>query len=305
MSNLILKKASTIIIFLVIAVFLTSCSSGKNIVAKVNNQDITSKEFTDTFNMVKNRIKSNPQYNKDVWNKDYNGKKLIDAVKENVMDNLIMEKILLKQAQKQNITASSKEIDDEYNKEKLANKDITKEEAKNNLLINKLIDGWTKDVKISDEEIKKYYESNKSQFEVVKASHILVADEKTANEIYNKLMQGADFAQMAKQYSIDTSTKDKGGELGEFPRGTMVQEFDNAVFNLKAGEISKPVKTQFGYHIIKSEGITVKSLDDVKDYIKQNLEDSKKREIFDTKYNELKKDAKIEEFPQNIKVTVD
>ncbi|WP_348771601.1 peptidylprolyl isomerase [Aceticella autotrophica] len=300
-----LKKASTIIIFLVIAVFLTSCSSGKNIVAKVNNQDITSKEFTDTFNMVKNRIKSNPQYNKDVWNKDYNGKKLIDAVKENVMDNLIMEKILLKQAQKQNITASSKEIDDEYNKEKLANKDITKEEAKNNLLINKLIDGWTKDVKISDEEIKKYYESNKSQFEVVKASHILVADEKTANEIYNKLMQGADFAQMAKQYSIDTSTKDKGGELGEFPRGTMVQEFDNAVFNLKAGEISKPVKTQFGYHIIKSEGITVKSLDDVKDYIKQNLEDSKKREIFDTKYNELKKDAKIEEFPQNIKVTVD
>nr|WP_284680173.1 peptidylprolyl isomerase [Aceticella autotrophica] len=302
---MILKKASTIIIFLVIAVFLTSCSSGKNIVAKVNNQDITSKEFTDTFNMVKNRIKSNPQYNKDVWNKDYNGKKLIDAVKENVMDNLIMEKILLKQAQKQNITASSKEIDDEYNKEKLANKDITKEEAKNNLLINKLIDGWTKDVKISDEEIKKYYESNKSQFEVVKASHILVADEKTANEIYNKLMQGADFAQMAKQYSIDTSTKDKGGELGEFPRGTMVQEFDNAVFNLKAGEISKPVKTQFGYHIIKSEGITVKSLDDVKDYIKQNLEDSKKREIFDTKYNELKKDAKIEEFPQNIKVTVD
>jgi foldase protein PrsA len=287
------------------AVFLTSCSSSKNIVAKVNNQDITSKEFTDTFNMVKNQIKSNPQYNKDVWNKDYNGKKLIDAVKENVMDNLIMEKILLKQAQKQNITASSKEIDDEYNKEKLANKDITKEEAKNNLLINKLIDSWTKDVKISDEDIKKYYESNKSQFEVVKASHILVADEKTANEIYNKLMQGADFAQMAKQYSIDTSTKDKGGELGEFPRGTMVQEFDNAVFNLKAGEISKPVKTQFGYHIIKSEGITVKSLDDVKDYIKQNLEDSKKKEIFDTKYNELKKDAKIEKFPQNIKVTVD
>lgn len=302
---MILKKASTIIIFLVMAVFLTSCSSSKNIVAKVNNQDITSKEFTDTFNMVKNQIKSNPQYNKDVWNKDYNGKKLIDAVKENVMDNLIMEKILLKQAQKQNITASSKEIDDEYNKEKLANKDITKEEAKNNLLINKLIDSWTKDVKISDEDIKKYYESNKSQFEVVKASHILVADEKTANEIYNKLMQGADFAQMAKQYSIDTSTKDKGGELGEFPRGTMVQEFDNAVFNLKAGEISKPVKTQFGYHIIKSEGITVKSLDDVKDYIKQNLEDSKKKEIFDTKYNELKKDAKIEKFPQNIKVTVD
>ncbi|MDI6604749.1 MAG: peptidylprolyl isomerase [Thermoanaerobacteraceae bacterium] len=302
---MILKKASTIIIFLVIAVFLTSCSSSKNIVAKVNNQDITSKEFTDTFNTVKNQIKSNPQYNKDVWNKDYNGKKLIDAVKENVMDNLIMEKILLKEAQKQNITASSKEIDDEYNKEKLANKDITKEEAKNNLLINKLIDSWTKDVKISDEDIKKYYESNKSQFEVVKASHILVADEKTANEIYNKLMQGADFAQMAKQYSIDTSTKDKGGELGEFPRGTMVQEFDNAVFNLKAGEISKPVKTQYGYHIIKSEGITVKSLDEVKDYIKQNLEDSKKKEIFDTKYNELKKDAKIEKFPQNIKVTVD
>jgi foldase protein PrsA len=176
--------------------------------------------------------------------------------------------------------------------------------AKDNVLINKLVDSWTKNVKVTDSEAEKYYNDNKSQFEVVKASHILVSDEKTANEIYDKLMKGANFADLAKQYSIDTSTKDNGGELGEFTRGTMVTEFENAAFALKPREISKPVKTQYGYHIIKSEGKTIKSFNDVKSSIISYLENTKKQNIFNQKSEALKKAAKIEKFPQNIKVTV-
>ncbi|KAA5805606.1 foldase [Thermoanaerobacterium thermosaccharolyticum] len=298
------KRLGAVLALTLALTTLTSCGVNKNIVAKVDGQVITLKEYQDSFNQVKTQIESDPQYTKDIWNQNYNEQKFIDVVKNSVLDNLILEKLLIKEAEKEKITATDKEITDEYNSEKATNSNVTKETAKDNVLVNKLIDSWTKDVKVTDSEAEKYYNDNKSQFEVVKASHILVSDEKTANEIYDKLKNGANFAELAKQYSIDTSTKDNGGELGEFPRGTMVQEFEDAAFALKPGEISKPVKTQYGYHIIKSEGKSIKSFNDVKSSIISYLENNKKQDIFNQKSEALKKAAKIEKFPQNIKVTV-
>ncbi|MBP2072336.1 MAG: foldase protein PrsA [Thermoanaerobacterium sp.] len=298
------KRLGAVLALTLALTTLTSCGVNKNIVAKVDDQVITLKEYQDSFNQVKTQIESDPQYTKDIWNQNYNEQKFIDVVKNSVLDNLILEKLLIKEAEKEKITATDKEITDEYNSEKVTNSNVTKETAKDNVLVNKLIDSWTKDVKVTDSEAEKYYNDNKSQFEVVKASHILVSDEKTANEIYDKLKNGANFAELAKQYSIDTSTKDNGGELGEFPRGTMVQEFEDAAFALNPGEISKPVKTQYGYHIIKSEGKSIKSFNDVKSSIITYLENNKKQDIFNQKSEALKKAAKIEKFPQNIKVTV-
>ncbi|AGB17918.1 parvulin-like peptidyl-prolyl isomerase [Thermoanaerobacterium thermosaccharolyticum M0795] len=298
------KRVGAVLALILALTTLTSCGVNKNIVAKVDGQVITLKEYQDSFNQVKAQIESDPQYTKDIWNQNYNEQKFIDVVKNSVLDNLILEKLLIKEAEKEKITATDKEITDEYNSEKTTNSNVTKETAKDNVLVNKLVDSWTKNVKVTDSEAEKYYNNNKSQFEVVKASHILVSDEKTANEIYDKLKNGANFAELAKQYSIDTSTKDNGGELGEFTRGTMVTEFENAAFALKPGEISKPVKTQYGYHIIKSEGKTTKSFNDVKSSIISYLENTKKQDIFNQKSDALKKAAKIEKFPQNIKVTV-
>ena len=87
--------------------------------------------------------------------------------------------------------------------------------------------------------------------EMVHARHILVTTEAQATDIRNQLEKGADFAALAKQYSIDTGSKNNGGDLGWFPHGVMVSQFDQAAFSLKVGEISQPVKTQFGYHIIE------------------------------------------------------
>ena len=84
----------------------------------------------------------------------------------------------------------------------------------------------------------------------VRASHILVKTEEEANDLYEKISNGADFAEMAQEYSLCPSKRD-GGDLRYFGKGMMVKPFEDAAFSLEVGEMSKPVETQFGWHLIK------------------------------------------------------
>ena len=157
----------------------------------------------------------------------------------------------------------------------MTEKDI-KTEIVNYLKIVKLLES---EVDITDEEMKTHFEDNKDSYnepEQVEASHILVENEETANEVKERLEAGEDFAELAKEYSIDTSNAESDGGLGYFSKGTMVEEFENIAFSMKVGEISDPVKTDYGYHIIhvtnKKEAKEA-NFEDHKEEIKQTLFD--------------------------------
>ncbi|KLA31045.1 peptidylprolyl isomerase [Bacillus cereus] len=120
---------------------------------------------------------------------------------------------------------------------------------------------------VTEKEMKDYYKPK------LKASHILVKDEKTAKEIKEKLNNGEDFAALAKQYSEDPGSKEKGGELPDFGPGEMDSKFEEAAYKLEAGQVSDPIKSSHGYHIIKlTEKKELKPFDQEKDNIRKELE---------------------------------
>ncbi|CAB5502087.1 hypothetical protein [uncultured Gammaproteobacteria bacterium] len=111
-----------------------------------------------------------------------------------------------------------------------------------------------KSIKVNDDDLSNLYEDEQARFsteEERKAQHILVESEGLANTIITQLKQGESFAELAAKHSQDTGSKDSGGDLGFFAMGAMVPEFEAKVFAMKEGEVSSPVKTDFGYHIIK------------------------------------------------------
>lgn len=146
---------------------------------------------------------------------------------------------------------------------------------------------------VKDEDIKKFYEENKDAFkqaESADASHILVEEEDKAREIYEKIKNGGDFEELARKFSTCPS-KEKGGDLGTFTRGQMVKEFEDAVFENEVGTITEPVKTQFGYHIIKinkKNPARELTFDEVKDKIVEQVRRQKEQEIYNKKITELK-----------------
>jgi foldase protein PrsA len=150
----------------------------------------------------------------------------------------------------------------------------------------------TDGIEVTEEEMQELYEE---QFKTeVAASHILVADEKTAEEVLTKLEEGEDFAGLAKEYSTDPGSKAQGGELGFFGKGKMYPEFEKAAFGLEKGEISEPVKSQAGFHIIKVTDKKTTEFEDVKYEIEKTLLGQKASENPNTeKINQLMEDADI------------
>ncbi|MCQ6267042.1 peptidylprolyl isomerase [Fictibacillus sp. WQ 8-8] len=218
-----------------------------------------------------------------------------DQVLKQMVDNKLLEK---------EYKVTDKEIDNEIAKIKkqLGSEDQFKQALQQNGIKNekdlrKLVKtqllnkkAATDGVKVTDAEMKKVF--NEKYKEEVKASHILVDDAKTAKEVKAKLDKGEDFAKLAEKYSKDPGSKSKGGDLGYFGKGQMVPEFDKVAFKLKPGQVSDPVKSQFGYHIIKVVDKKSNKFEDKKKQISEELKQQKAKPT-DQVITKLQKKADI------------
>lgn len=199
-----------------------------------------------------------------------------------VLNQIIGNKLLLLDA-KRNLLEAEPAFREQLNR------------LKDNLLISYAGEKVISAVSVTEAEAREYYDNNKSQFttgETVNASHILVDSEDKAKAILAEISSGAkSFEDAAREYSSCPSGAE-GGSLGDFGRGQMVPEFDKAVFEMQVGEITaEPVKTQFGYHLIKlnSKGEPKElSYSEVSSEIKAGLLGEKRRKAYESKINQLK-----------------
>jgi len=241
------------------------------VLAEVNGSTITTGEFS-------RELKNLPEYLKPMADTPQGRKEMLDT--------MVIRELILQQASKDGADKGP-EIEEKM------------QELKKRLIVEAFLKKKVEaEAKISDADLKKFYDQNLDKFktgEQIRASHILVKSEKEAKDILAQIKAGAKFEDLAKKSSVDSSAA-KGGDLGWFGKGTMVPAFEKAVLSLKEGQISDVVKSDFGYHIIKLTGkraAGVRPFDEVKDQIKGALMPSKQQEIFQKIKEELKKSAKI------------
>ena len=330
-----MKKIVALALSSLLCISAVGCSSKVNdndIVATVNGNNITVKQFQATLALYKESLES--MYGSTIWDTEVeDGVKYKDKFKDIMLDQMIDIEAVCEQAKKDGLAPSEEEVDkafeelkknideDEEYKKKLEDLGIDdtylKSQQEQDLIIQKYKENFDENLKISDEEMKKYYDEHKDDYykDEVKASHILISTvddngkelseskkkeaKKKAEEVLKKAKSGQEFSELAKEYSDDTGSASQGGDLGYFTKGQMVQEFEDAAFNLKSGEISDIVETQFGYHIIKVYDKIDEQLpfDEVKDEIKTTLTENKYIESIE----EISKKAKVEKNESIIK----
>lgn len=228
------------------------------------------------------------------------------------LDQLITNKLVEQEADNQNVTVTSEDEDKELAEVKknfgteeefqaaLQQYGMTLDDLKRQMLPQAQMRKLLADkLKVTDEDIKKYYDENKASFaseEQVKASHILVATKEEADAIKKELNNGGDFAAIAKEKSTDTGSGAQGGDLGFFGKGAMVPEFEKVAFELKPGQISEPVKSEFGFHIIKvieHKPASTPTLEEKKAEIKTMLEGQQLGTLSETLITDLRAKASI------------
>jgi len=270
--------------YLLCGVALAACQNGTSttatkaegkkegkVVAEVNGDTITTGDFN-------RELKNLPEYLKTMADTPQGRKEMLDT--------MVIRELILQQAAKDGI---DKGADIEEKMQDLKKRIVVE------AFLKKKVESESN---ISDADMQKFYEKNKEKFkagEQMKASHILLKNEKDAKDLLAKIKAGGNFEELAKKNSVDSSAA-KGGDLGWFGKGTMVPGFEKAAMALKEGQISDVIKSDFGYHIIKLTGkrpAGVRPLDEVKDQIKAAMMPAKQQEVFQKIKDELKKSAKI------------
>ena len=307
---------------------LAACSntvSANEWAAKVNDVEISYSDYEKNLAIIKKQIEAT--VGADIWTQDSGqGKTYNEILKDQVLEKLIEDQLILAEAKKENITVDADEFEKEFTQFKeqvkslpdyetfLKEEGITDEFLKKQLETDTIVfeykEKFMEKNTPSEEDLKKYYDDNQENYNVneVKASHILLktVDEnfvplpedkiaeikKEAEAVLAKVNAGEDFATLAKEYSQDEASAVNGGDLGFFAKGVMVKEFEDVAFTLEPNQVSDLVETTYGYHIIKvfEKKNEVTPFEDVKENIKNELAQKSYLDFVAS----LKESAKIE-----------
>jgi len=249
----------------------------EEVLAVVNGHEITIGDYN-------NRLKRLSAYEKARYRGEEGHKEFLKT--------LIRQKVMVQKAREMEL-----DKDEEVQRKiSVLLQDVTERVLIEALIKQEILDKVT----VTDKEAKAYYDEHKEEFrkkETIGIRQIIVATEEEAKEIRQELEKGADFAKLANEKSIDQSMANQGNTISYFERGKMPGQFEEACFILKAGEISDPVKTRFGYHVIKLENrqeASLKEFYEVSDEIKEKLLAGKQRKEHQEWLQQLEMKAKIE-----------
>jgi len=317
----------TLALILVLALSLGGCqkkdSTGavvpENAVAVVNGEVMDLETFNKAFAMVERSY--NELYGDTIWTQEIQGQTVRDMIRERILEAMVIEKLIIGNVSSTGYELSKEEVDEAY----AAFMETAAEDADLTAFYeaNGIDEAYIKsqiESKLYTEEFERQVftevESDTANLESlydtyplqVDASHILVAEAELADEIKGKIAAGEDFAELAKQYSIDTGSAQTGGALGLFGRGTMVEEFETAAFALKAGEVSEVIQSQFGYHIIKVHAVQTLNTMKANGASEQEIEIQKSalmsnvaQDAYLAKIDALRAEATVDTYPERIK----
>lgn len=201
-------------------------------------------------------------------------------IKSRMVDNLVVEELFVQEAEKSGV---SKDKDFQN----------ALERARRQILAQRYLQKSVQP-KVNDAGVKSFFDKNKARYsqDEVHAQHVLLKEEAEAKEVYEKAKKGEDFETLAKKYSKDPSAAQNGGDLGFFTRSRMVPQFADKAFSMKKGEISEPVKSPFGWHVIKMiesrAGKPVK-FDEIKEQVKSDFQNESINDLIAS----LKKSNKV------------
>jgi foldase protein PrsA len=308
------------------------------VLAKVGKVNITREKLDNSEAMKEVITQLKEQYGEN-YTKNTDAMAQYKTQAQSYLQELVTNEILLQKANELKLIPDTTKIDEEVNKEieeikkttfggdqktfeegikdyGYATVDVLKDEIKKDIIDNKdnvarnrVARSMVKDIKVTEQQMKDYYEAYKAttftQKPGANLSHILVKTEQEAKDIKAKIDKGEKFEDMAKQYGTD-ATKDNGGELGYYAYDSqeLVKEFMDGAKNLKEGEVSGPVKSEFGYHLIKATGINktskVQTYDEVKEQIKSTLTGTQQQEAYTKKLQEWNDELKVKTYEDKI-----
>lgn len=309
----------------------------RTVYATVGDEKITKADMDEEMQSTINQLKQ--QYGDDYENND-RIKDQLKQMKQQYLNAMVNEKLMLQNAASVGVEPTEDELnqkvdeaieqlkqqyseDGQFDQILEANgftEDSFREYQRKQIILQQVQEAILADVEVTDDDAQIYYDENKDTKYVTgagaNAAHILLAEKNDdgeidfdaslakANEVKAKLDAGADFAELASEYGTD-GTKDKGGDLGfvTYNQANYDQDFLDGFKQLSEGQISDPVKSQFGYHIIKATGLkeeVVTPFEDVKEQIKSQLLQQKQSEAFNAKLEEWKETAKVKTYEDRL-----